>query len=126
MTETAEMRDIHAQLNETVTNHSNEDIRRVGTYLEYLWQNPDDFEQSSNVDKWRDDHVLTLVELGVLFGIEYERAYPTGRNDEWPISKDRREAQEPDHLDGHPIPYGLSGIGDPIGWIKDRLGRWRR
>ncbi|MWG36556.1 hypothetical protein [Halomarina oriensis] len=54
-----------------------------------LWENPEAFE-GAEFDQWRETPWLTIFQLGVLFGIDYEQAYPEGRNDEWPIPKDER------------------------------------
>lgn len=59
-------------------------------HLEWLWENPDAFEAAEATDLWKDDAMLAVLELGVLFGIDYEQAYPEGRRDEWPIPIDER------------------------------------
>lgn len=47
--------------------------------MRYLWENPDEFEEGGTHDApdnaFRTEY--NLFRLGVLFGIEYEREYPT-------------------------------------------------
>lgn len=58
-----------------------------------LWANPDDFENpdgDSLQEAFEENHALYILHLGVVVGTEYEKAYPVGRNDEWPIPLDDR------------------------------------
>ena len=81
----AVMPDHLVQLIGTCKTHDSDQLNRMGNHLEWLWNNPDVWEGGANTDRWEGDPHLLLVELGVVFGTEYEEAYPTGRNDEWPI-----------------------------------------
>lgn len=63
-----------------------------------LWNDPDEFENAGHVERWKEGPMeLVMFELGVIFGIDYEQAYPEGRNDEWPIPvAERGEPNEPE------------------------------
>lgn len=80
----------------TLTTLNNAPIKGSGDIMDqliHLWENPDDFEnpdKSSLEKQYEDNPMLLILELGVLFGTNYERVYPTGRNDEWPIPLDER------------------------------------
>lgn len=62
---------------------------KLFAYWIRLWHSPDEFEEAS-LDEWRESKALWAFQLGVLFGIEYEQAYPEGRNEEWPVPVDER------------------------------------
>lgn len=58
-----------------------------------LWENPEAFEAGDSPRPWEDTGEMgerAYFQLGVLFGIEYEQAYPEGRNDEWPVPLEER------------------------------------
>ena len=58
-----------------------------------VWANPEDFENpdsNSLQEAFEENHALYIRHLGIVFGIEYERAYPTGRNDGWPVPLSER------------------------------------
>lgn len=74
-----------ADLMETLSDHDADELNRVHAHLRDLWMHPDAFAVGDMVERWRNDPTLMCVELGVIFGIEYEKAYPTGQSDEWPI-----------------------------------------
>lgn len=65
--------------------------------LRRLWHNPEEFEMGIGDVKIEAKRagmpieVYLALHLGICFGIEYERAYPTGRRDLWPVALDERE-----------------------------------
>jgi len=62
-------------------------------HIEELWENPEAFAEGELDDSaWKDDEYIMALHMGVLFGIEYELAYPTGQREAWPVSPDVREA----------------------------------
>jgi len=53
-----------------------------------LWENPEKFAEGElDIPEDRESQVFRM---GVCFGIEYERAYPTGEQDKWPVSVEDR------------------------------------
>ena len=51
--------------------------------LRYIWQNPDEYEQKSPIQMLKDEYdtdelsdSMIFVLIGILFGTEYEHAYP--------------------------------------------------
>ena len=62
----------------------------------WLWTNPEEFENGTAVDEWKGKPDVMLFELGVIFGIDYEQAYPEGRNNEWPIPVEERGGDDDD------------------------------
>ena len=56
-----------------------------------LWGNPTEFAADGGPDVWKGQPQLMMFQIGVVFGIEYERAYPTGQQDEWPVPIEERE-----------------------------------
>lgn len=49
--------------------------------MDFLWEHPAHFADGDLTEVWKDDALLTVFELGVLFGIAYERAYPSNARD---------------------------------------------
>ena len=94
--DTAEMDAGMARVMSTMSRHRSPEINRIHDHLQALWERPDGFEAGEMIDAWDDDPLLSIVELGVVFGIAYEQAYPTARNDEWPIPVDERPSAEVD------------------------------
>lgn len=94
----AEMKPRLANLVETIAGNADEHPDTVWAelydHLTWLWENPDGFEAGNAVGEWEDTPPLMLFELGVLFGIEYEQAYPEGKNDEWPVPLADRPSEE--------------------------------
>lgn len=67
------------------------------TYTEYhsvlnawdeIWENPEAFADGEFEDPETKEE--EIFRMGVCFGIEYERAYPTGEQEEWPVDIDER------------------------------------
>ena len=92
--EPAEMDPHISALMETLRTHESPELNRVYSHLQDLWMHPDSFEAGEMIERWKNDQLLMVVELGVLFGIEYEKSYPTGRNDEWPIPIEDRPSPD--------------------------------
>jgi len=66
-------------------------------HIEKLWENPEAFADGDLDDSaWKDDECVMALHMGVLYGIEYERAYPTGQREGWPVSLDVRRAIKDD------------------------------
>lgn len=105
-TEPAEMKGRMATLTETLAEnamarHNQHWLGRVAEYAVpwwtavpwddlfahwvWLWENPDGFESAEGIERWKGSDWLAIFELGVLFGIEYEQAYPEGENSAWPV-----------------------------------------
>lgn len=53
-----------------------------------MWENPEKFAEGEL--EVSDDREAQVFRMGVCFGIEYERAYPTGERDKWPVSVEER------------------------------------
>jgi hypothetical protein len=50
----------------------------VAEEMEKLWENPEDFESADSLDQeLMDSPLYMMFRLGVGFGTEYEREYPT-------------------------------------------------
>lgn len=92
----AEMRPRLRRLMRTLREHESDDLNTVHRHLKDLWNHPDSFESSELDERWKNDTVLMLVELGVVFGIDYEQAYPEGERDEWPIPVEDRPTMDDD------------------------------
>lgn len=54
-----------------------------------LWENPEDYA-GGDLSEYDGVDEKFLLHLGVGFGIEYERAYPSHERDEWPVSLEER------------------------------------
>lgn len=99
MTEELQVAEMHDRLNRLLTSlriagwvNGGESETKIHDHLMWLWENPDKFESTEHdsADRWKGDDILTALQIGVVFGIEYEQAYPTGRNDEWPVPVAKR------------------------------------
>ena len=62
-----------------------------------LWANPEQFATTGSGDLL-DDRLTErdefLLRMGVVFGIEYETAYPTGERDRWPVPVEARPSAD--------------------------------
>ena len=70
-----------------------EGIDKILDELEYIWNNPDEYEnpnKSGLSQRYEEDPLIYVLHLCIAFGTDYERAYPTGRNEDWPIPVDER------------------------------------
>lgn len=59
----------------------------VGELLR-LWEDPQGFENPDDdalIEMFEQNPTLYVLHLGLVFGIEYEQAYPKDRHDEWPV-----------------------------------------
>jgi len=85
----AEKKERLADLQETMYGMGG-DFGRLAEHMQFLWEHPDFYESGDLVDSWKGDELLMVFEMGVVFGIDYEQAYPEGENEKWPIApKDR-------------------------------------
>lgn len=55
-----------------------------------LWNNPEEFEQTGSSEHSNGDPFLLMFRMGVVFGIDYEQAFPEDENEDWPIPVDKR------------------------------------
>jgi hypothetical protein len=72
-------------------------MRRLGERMEELWNDPRGYETVDDerdlMDVWEQEPATFIFELGVFFGLDYERAYPAGRDDEWPVPIEDRDGR---------------------------------
>lgn len=53
-----------------------------------MWQNPEQYaEEGMGEPESKEEQIFRM---GVAFGIEFERAYPSGEEDEWPVDLEDR------------------------------------
>lgn len=64
------------------------DFQDVVDKWEEIWENPEEFA-SGEIELGESDEEFIFY-LGVNFGIEYERAYPLGNQEEWPVDIEER------------------------------------
>lgn len=86
----------------------------IADCVEELWDNPEKFERGETFEE--PDGVApedyNLFRYGVLFGIEYEREYPTD-SDEWRGDADGEEFDESELLIGS----GVAWVSLVLGWV---------
>lgn len=56
---------------------------------DWLWENPEEFAEGG-IPEEVDTREEYAFRMGVVFGIEYERAYPTGEQEKWPVDLEER------------------------------------
>jgi hypothetical protein len=64
------------------------DYQSVLNSWDELWENPEAFADGEFEDPETDEELI--FRMGVCFGIDYERAYPTGEQEEWPVDLEER------------------------------------
>lgn len=57
------------------------------------WNNPDKFAEGDLTGYEEVEEVL-IFQLGLIFGIAFEEAYPSGKQEEWPIPLNEREGHK--------------------------------
>lgn len=57
--------------------------------LESMWENPEHYAEEGHGGM--ESELMYALRLGVAFGVEYEKAYPTQRRDEWPVPLEERD-----------------------------------
>lgn len=95
----AEMKPAMAALHETLETAAEEmggDWKAVYDDWCELWARPHDYARGA-LSGGLDPNALVFFHLGVAFGIDYEQAYPEGREDEWPVPVEDRPRMEADH-----------------------------
>lgn len=90
------------QLHRTLSEHRAPGLREIAAEMDRLWLHPDEFEHPGSDLEWEDlrgesyianEHVFLVFHLGVCFGIDYERQYPTDEDEDWPEPVPVQEAE---------------------------------
>lgn len=69
-----------------------DESKNIRRHLVNIWNHPEKYENDGlpNKDLWEEEPLIAFVEMGIIFGIEYELTYPTGKEEDWPISIEDR------------------------------------